>query len=110
MTTKLQQYLDFLRNKVQLSTGGGLTAVPMHPSLFPHQKDIVAWALHLADLCASRPAKTHEKTKTCPDCGHMWVGNGRRVARCETCFAEKNRIFKKAYKDRKRADSKSNRL
>lgn len=45
MTTKLQQYLDFLRNKVQLSTGGGLTPVAMHPSLFPHQKDIVSWAL-----------------------------------------------------------------
>lgn len=41
MTTKLQQYLDFLRNKVQLTSGGGLTAVPMHPSLFPHQRDIV---------------------------------------------------------------------
>lgn len=45
MTTKLQQYLDFLRNKVQLQSGGGLTPYNLHPSLFPHQKDIVRWAL-----------------------------------------------------------------
>ena len=31
MTTKLQQYLDFLRNKVQLQSGGGLTPLDMHP-------------------------------------------------------------------------------
>ena len=45
MQTKLQQYLDFLRNKVQLATGGGLTPHTMHPSLFYHQQDIVRWAL-----------------------------------------------------------------
>ena len=45
MQTKLQQYLDFLRNKVQLSTCGGLTPLAMHPSLFYHQQDIVRWAL-----------------------------------------------------------------
>jgi len=38
-------YIEFLKNKVQLTTGGGLKPGPMHPSLFPHQRDCVDWAL-----------------------------------------------------------------
>lgn len=45
MNTKLEQYLDFLRNKAQLTSGSGMSPVALHPSLFPHQKDIVTWAL-----------------------------------------------------------------
>lgn len=43
---KLDYYMQFLRDKVQLETGhSGLEATDFHPSLFPHQRDIVAWAL-----------------------------------------------------------------
>lgn len=38
-------YIEFLKNKVQLTTGGGLKPGLMHPSLFPHQRDCVDWAL-----------------------------------------------------------------
>jgi len=38
-------YIDFLKNKVQLTNGSGLSPVEMYPSLYPHQRDIVAWAL-----------------------------------------------------------------
>lgn len=40
-----QDYIDFLRSKAQLKTGSGLDAGEMHPSLFPHQRDIIKWAL-----------------------------------------------------------------
>lgn len=43
--SKLTEYQEFLKNKVQLSTGGGLDALDLHPSLFPHQRDAVRWAL-----------------------------------------------------------------
>ena len=43
--SKLNEYIEFLKNKVQLTSGDGLKPVDMHPSLFPHQKDIVGWAL-----------------------------------------------------------------
>jgi DNA modification methylase len=42
---KLQQYIEFLKDKVQLGHSSGLDAVAMHPSLFPHQVDITTWAL-----------------------------------------------------------------
>lgn len=38
-------YIEFLKNKAQLTTEAGMTPIAMHPSLFPHQRDIVAWAL-----------------------------------------------------------------
>lgn len=40
-----EAYLHFLKSKVQVGTGAGLNPVPMHESLFPHQNDIIAWAL-----------------------------------------------------------------
>ena len=43
--SKLNEYIEFLKNKVQLTSGDGLKPVDMHPSLFPHQKSIVGWAL-----------------------------------------------------------------
>jgi hypothetical protein len=43
--SKLTEYYDFLKNKVQLSAKGGLDAQEFHPSLFPHQCDAVRWAL-----------------------------------------------------------------
>jgi DNA modification methylase len=43
--SKTQEYFEFLKRKVQLSGGSGLKTVEMHESLFPHQRDIVAWAL-----------------------------------------------------------------
>lgn len=46
-TGKQQQYIEFLRNKNTLTTGGGLTvrSEDLHPSLFPHQRDSIIWAL-----------------------------------------------------------------
>lgn len=46
-TEKLQAYQEFLSNKVQLDGEGGLPIRPsdLHPSLFPHQRDAVMWAL-----------------------------------------------------------------
>lgn len=46
-TEKLQAYNEFLANKVQLDGEGGLpiTAGDLHPSLFPHQRDSIMWAL-----------------------------------------------------------------
>lgn len=41
----LTAYYEFLRNKVQLISSSGSTSLEMHPSLFPHQRDIVTWAL-----------------------------------------------------------------
>lgn len=41
----MQEYIEFLKKKTHLTTGDGLTPDGMHPSLFPHQRDIVAWAL-----------------------------------------------------------------
>lgn len=43
--TKVTEYIEFLKRKNQLTTGAGLQPVEMHPSLFPHQRDVVAWAL-----------------------------------------------------------------
>ncbi|TXH52422.1 MAG: hypothetical protein E6Q97_15865 [Desulfurellales bacterium] len=43
--SKLTEYQEFLKNKVQLSAGGGLDALNLHSSLFPHQRDAVRWAL-----------------------------------------------------------------
>lgn len=43
--SKAQQYVEFLKNKVELTTSGGMKPIDMHPSLFPHQRDIVSWAL-----------------------------------------------------------------
>lgn len=44
--SKLEAYMQFLKDKVQLETGrSGMEAGTFHPSLFPHQRDIVAWAL-----------------------------------------------------------------
>lgn len=45
MNEQLNRYIDFLKAKVQLEYAAGLEPGEMHPSLFPHQKDIVAWAL-----------------------------------------------------------------
>lgn len=42
---KTTKYIDFLKDKAQLSSGSGLEPSGMHESLFEHQKDIVAWAL-----------------------------------------------------------------
>jgi len=42
---KLAYYMQFLRNKNQLVASGGLNVIEFHPSLFPHQRDIVSWAL-----------------------------------------------------------------
>ena len=41
----ISAYVDFLRNKVQLTNEAGMKSIEMHPSLFPHQRDIVTWAL-----------------------------------------------------------------
>lgn len=43
----LQDYLEFCKNKVQIESGNGLRidATAQHPSLFPHQRDAVTWAL-----------------------------------------------------------------
>lgn len=43
--SKAQQYVEFLKNKVELTTSGGMKPSGMHESLFEHQKDIVSWAL-----------------------------------------------------------------
>lgn len=44
--SKFNEYMQFLKDKVQLETGrSGMEAGAFHPSLFPHQRDIVAWAL-----------------------------------------------------------------
>lgn len=43
--SKAKAYIEFLKKKNQLATGAGLKPVEMHPSLFPHQVDIVRWAL-----------------------------------------------------------------
>lgn len=45
MNKKMQEYEAFLKNKVQLSSGSGFAPTEMHPSLFPHQRDSVRWAL-----------------------------------------------------------------
>lgn len=47
MNATLQDYLEFCANKVQLDAGAGLRidATDLHPSLFPHQRDAVQWAL-----------------------------------------------------------------
>lgn len=42
---KAEAYIEFLKRKNQLTAGSGLQPVDMHPSLFPHQRDIIAWAL-----------------------------------------------------------------
>ncbi|HCB14318.1 MAG TPA: hypothetical protein DEP36_12235, partial [Gammaproteobacteria bacterium] len=41
----IDRYVEFLKNKAQLTTEAGMTPIAMHPSLFPHQVDIVRWAL-----------------------------------------------------------------
>lgn len=43
----IQEYLDFCANKVQIENGNGLRidATDLHPSLFPHQRVSVEWAL-----------------------------------------------------------------
>lgn len=43
--SKATAYIEFLKSKNQLTTGAGLKPVEMHPSLFGHQRDVVAWAL-----------------------------------------------------------------
>lgn len=42
-----EEYLTFLRNKATLSAAAGLdvSREDLHPSLFPHQRDAVLWAL-----------------------------------------------------------------
>lgn len=47
MPTKLQEYRQFLENKVQVVSDDalGIEASDLHPSLFPHQRDAVMWAL-----------------------------------------------------------------
>lgn len=44
---KLQAYQEFLANKVEVTGEQGLAITPtdLHPSLFPHQRDAVQWAL-----------------------------------------------------------------
>lgn len=42
---KAAGYIEFLKRKNQLTVGGGLQPIAMHPSLFEHQRDIVDWAL-----------------------------------------------------------------
>ena len=42
---KAAEYIEFLKRKNQLTVGGGLQPIAMHPSLFEHQRDIVDWAL-----------------------------------------------------------------
>lgn len=46
MTTH-QEYNEFLKAKIQVDAPGGLRLEPtdLHPSLFPHQRDAVIWAL-----------------------------------------------------------------
>lgn len=43
--SKMNEYIEFLKRKVQLTSSAGLRAADLHPSLFPHQRDIVSWAL-----------------------------------------------------------------
>lgn len=44
--SKLEQYMQFLKDKVQLQKGNsGIESTEFHPSLFSYQCDIVAWAL-----------------------------------------------------------------
>lgn len=45
MNEQLTRYIDFLKAKVQLEYATGLEPGEMHPSLFPHQRDIIGWAL-----------------------------------------------------------------
>lgn len=45
-TSKQEAYIQFLRAKAQLKSDSGLdTKYEFHPSLFPHQRDIVNWGL-----------------------------------------------------------------
>lgn len=47
--TKLEQYYQFLENKVEVVDRDGfvVNATDLHPSLFPHQRDMVTWAIRL---------------------------------------------------------------
>ena len=60
--------------------------------------------IHFNELRSRRPSRTHEKLKTCFDCGVTWIGRGRSSARCAECNMIACAKFKKAYKDRKRAE------
>lgn len=45
----LEKYFEFLRNKIELADYSGFAVDPaeLHPSLFPHQRDMVIWATRL---------------------------------------------------------------
>ncbi|MCB0106340.1 MAG: hypothetical protein KDE53_10535, partial [Caldilineaceae bacterium] len=45
MNQQYVKYLEFLKGKVQLGYSAGLDVGEMHLSLFPHQRDIIVWAL-----------------------------------------------------------------
>lgn len=48
MLTKRDEYIEFLKNKVEVESATGgirVTADQLHPSLLPHQRDAIIWAL-----------------------------------------------------------------
>lgn len=47
--TKLEEYYRFLEKKVEVVDRAGFAVEPheLHPSLFPHQRDMVIWAIRL---------------------------------------------------------------
>ena len=58
--------------------------------------------LHGESLKNSRPKQSHIKKKTCPDCGAIWQGRGRSIARCSPCAQIAQRKAKREYKARKK--------
>lgn len=58
MTTSLDQYYDFLSNKIDINTnlaGFTVDSSELHPSLYPHARDIVTWGTRLGrGLIAAR--------------------------------------------------------
>lgn len=60
--------------------------------------------IHFDELRQSRPSQTHEKLKTCFDCGAAWMGRGRSLARCDECKKIADDKSKKAYRDKKRSE------
>lgn len=41
-----ERYIQFLHNKVQIFPGAGFVVQEVHPSLLPHQRDMVQWAAY----------------------------------------------------------------
>lgn len=60
--------------------------------------------LHRKEIQAGRKAHTSIKQKTCPDCGLVYEGRGRLVAKCPNCTKEAQRRYKREYKQRKKRE------